>query len=488
MNQPTRHSIYLIIAYILTSGLNYAFGVGLSWFFSPTEFGVLGVAQSLLLLFSLAVGSGFAWSVVHFIAAEGMNDDTRAKFRTALLANFFLAVLIGGGLWAAFTFKWISLGPAYQVVIPLTAMTVLLLALRGVTNGVIRGVYSFGVLSVNFVGEVSIKVLFGIIFVSIGWGVSGVMLGFVLGAALSLLHSLWAIRSQKMFVGKEWYQRGVIISTLPLFISMFGVALMLNLDVLGLRLLTRSSIGDELSGYYQAAVILARTPVFFAQALTIVLYTYVAGAVHSTMQKKNSLAYNLTAAIRSWFRFLLPVSAVMIFAPKSVLGLFFPPHYLASTKLLQISALGGLILALVTLINGVLQAEGSNKSSAIVLGLATIFQVLSLVWLVPHLGTSGAAYSLWVAGGVALVGYSPHLWKLWINWKEAHGLNLYKKLVREGLPLLLLSFLLLTLPQGDRWISLLKLFTSGIIYWIVLILLQGSTLKWNLFPGKSTST
>jgi O-antigen/teichoic acid export membrane protein len=46
----TTHSAVLVAAYLGTSVLNYAFGVALSWFFAPEQFGVLGVAQSLLLL------------------------------------------------------------------------------------------------------------------------------------------------------------------------------------------------------------------------------------------------------------------------------------------------------------------------------------------------------------------------------------------------------------------------------------------------------
>ena len=44
MERAARHSVFVIAAFLATSVLNYALGVGLSWFLTPATFGVLGVA------------------------------------------------------------------------------------------------------------------------------------------------------------------------------------------------------------------------------------------------------------------------------------------------------------------------------------------------------------------------------------------------------------------------------------------------------------
>jgi O-antigen/teichoic acid export membrane protein len=94
MSNATKHSFYLIITYLLTSGLNYIFGVVLSWFFTPAQFGVLGVTQSLLLLLALVVGSGFAWTAAHDIARDGINDENRRRFRTAWIMNMLTGLFV----------------------------------------------------------------------------------------------------------------------------------------------------------------------------------------------------------------------------------------------------------------------------------------------------------------------------------------------------------------------------------------------------------
>ena len=455
MSKVSKHSAYLMAAYFITSALNYAFGVGLSWFFTPEEYGVQGVAQSLLLLLALVIGSGFAWTAAYDVASAEDPQSVGRRFRMAWLANLILGTILGVGTWLAYRSGLLNLGAAYVWIVPLISLTTVLLGVRAVSNGAMRGMYRFGALSVNLIGEVIVKVIVGLGLVALGWGVTGILVGFVAGAVVSWLHSLWVIRPAKLFSGSGWLVGDVVKQTLPLFISMLGTALMVNLDVLGLKLLSPVELGDRLSGYYQAAVILARTPVFLAQAVTIVMFSYIAGkprAVGAVDQQAIRMAF------RPWSRFLLPAGLVLMAAPQTVLLIFFPPQYQASAGLLRLAALGGVLLALVTLINGLLQAQGQRMKSAAVTALATGFQLVTLIWLVPVQGAQGAALSLVVASLAALGGYALlYIEKIRTYLFLNHfALNL-GKVARFALPLIALLGVLLSLPEQTRSMALFKL-------------------------------
>jgi len=326
MSKSTTHSAIIITAFIVTSVINYGFSVALSWFFSPVQFGMLGVAQSLLLTLSLTVGSGFAWLIAHEVASSGVTDETLRYLRNVLVANGILGFMLMVGLRYAYQSELLPLGSEYHLVIPLVGLATLLLAIRAVLNGAVRGLYQFGPLSVNLVGEAIAKAVIGLILVKAGFGVTGVMIGFACGAGAGLLHTLWIIRPSKFWRGKGWFDIKVVPAALPLFLGMLGPALMMNLDLLGLRFLAPAGQGNELVGYYQVAVILARTPIFIAQSLILVLFSYAA--------KKDNLRENhvacgyVGAALRVWTRLLLPISLVLILAPKAALTLFFPVQYL----------------------------------------------------------------------------------------------------------------------------------------------------------------
>lgn len=473
MGKSTTHSAILIGAYITTSLLNYAFGVGLSWFFSPDQFGVLGVAQSLLLLVALAVGSGFTWTAAQDIAANGLIEETRRRFRSAFLTNAILGLILALGVWSIYSTGWLPLGAAYQRVIPLVGVTTFLLAARSVINGAARGLYRFKPVALNLVGEVAVKVTFGLVLVAAGVGVEGVMLAFAIGAAASLIHSLWIVRSAKLWQGRGWFDIQTLVDTAPLFVGMLGTALMLNLDVLGLKLLSPAGQGDHLAGLYQAAIILARTPVFIAQALTLVLFSYAAGqrgALQSSAQK--IIPYS-RSALKSWTRLLVPGALVMILAPQAALSLFFPEQYHEARVSLQVAAAGGLFLALSTLLIGVYQAEGKRRQPAIASGIAVFVQVITLILLVPTIGTLGAALSLFLAGVVSLAGMAPLFWpEVKPHLKAREIKQRFTQINRNLIPLLTLSLLLVFLPDGNRLMAVVKLSTAGLVYLLSLMFTQ----------------
>ena len=469
MNKAAQHGAILVVAYIAMSFLNYAFGVALSWFFSPAQFGVLGVAQSLLLLTSLIVGSGFAWTAARDVAASEVNDETRRHFRAAWIANTVGGALFSGGLWVAYEVGWLPFGPAYRLVIPLVALTTTLLAARAVINGAARGLYRFGPVAINLVGEVVIKVAAGLTLVALGAGVAGVMLGFALGALVSLVHSLSIIKPVRLWRGQGWFDRQVMTATLPIFVGMLGPALMLNLDILGLKLLSPMGQGDQLAGLYQAAVVLARTPVFMAQALILVLFSYVAGARHPAQSDRRDAPGYIQTALRAWGMVLLPGGLVLVLAPHAALALFFPAYYQAAALALQIASIGGILLALITLLNGVFQAAGDHRRPAISALLAMITQVMILVWLVPRWGTMAAALSLLVAGVVALIVVLP-AFKLHLTPGPLDGWrDVQSNLTRVGVPLVALIAPLVLLPDGGRGLALLKLGSAGLLYLVALV-------------------
>jgi O-antigen/teichoic acid export membrane protein len=265
-----------------------------------------------------------------------------------------------------------------------------------------------------------------------------------------------------------WINKNVLSATGTL-LSACLVQLMLNLDVLGLKLLSVGGQGDVISGYYQAAVILARTPVFLAQALTLVLFSYAAGSVLQEFGKESRLSSYFLAAIRSWFRFLVPIGLVLIFAPEDILTLMFPAQYQASSDILRIAAIGGLLLSLVTMLNGVLQATGS-KQAALSAASATVSNCGTHGWfrfLVLN------TMSLVVAGSIALTGMMVTYFRLNpFDLKRLKGTEIWGIVLREALPITVMSITLLLVPGGNRFLILIKLALVAVLYLVVLFAVQ----------------
>ena len=478
MERAARHSAFVIGAFVLTALLNYAFGVGLSWFLEPALYGVLGVAQALLLLSALVVSAGFSWTANHDVAG-GVDDGTRMRFRTAWLANIALGALLALALQAVYALGILDLGAAYEVVIPLVGVTTLILAARAVLNGAAQGLYRFGAVAVNQVLEVGVKFTAGVALVAAGWGVAGVMAAFALGALVALAHSFWVVRGARFWQGSGWFDAHVLSLTGPLFVGMLGPALMLNLDILGLRLLAPAGQGDELAGFYQAAVILPRIPVFTARALLTVLFSYAAGAVagvvagNTEAERPMRPADYRRAALRLWQRLLLPAGVALALAPEAALTIFFPTTYLVAAGALRVAAVGGLLLSLVTLVSGVAQATGPRRIPAVAAAAGAVTQIGVLVWLVPQWGPLAAATSLVAAGAVSLVVL--FAWKAWpISFTSGDAAHLLtpENVLRTLAPLALLALPLLLLPGSSRSGALLQYGLAGLVYVLALFYLR----------------
>jgi O-antigen/teichoic acid export membrane protein len=324
--------------------------------------------------------------------------------------------------------------------------------------------------ALNLVGEVIIKAAAGWLLIFLGFGVTGVMLGFAIGAAVSFLHSLWIVRPARIWEGAGWLDRKVLADTLPLFAGLVGIAIQLNLDVLGLKLLAPQNTGDILAGYYQAAVILARTPVFIAQALALVLFSYAAGGnkwqeLNLASQAEHRTDYVRTA-IKTWLRLIVPGVMVLILAPQLILDLFFPDAYQSAADILGVSAAGCSMLALATLLSGVFQALGKRKIIARSAGIATTIQVLLLIWLVPLRGAMGAALSLVGAGLAFLAGLFPLLQPILREMaKQNSGPGkLTTWLVSQILPHILLTLVLIWTPRVLSDFAWVTLCCAGIVY------------------------
>jgi O-antigen/teichoic acid export membrane protein len=413
------------------------------------------------------VGSGFAWTAARDLSAEGVTERTRARFQTAILVNTLLGLALALAMQAAYAAGWVNLGPAYRLMVPLVGVTTVLLAARAALNGAMRGFYRFPALAANLTGEVVIKMIVGLALVRLGWGASGVMLAFVIGAAGSLLHAIWVLRGRGLFTPPARLDFSVAVDTIPLFVGMVGAALMLNLDVIGLKQFAPQTAGDALAGVYQAGVIMARTPVFIAQALAIVIFSYAAAAASGKDPQAARLAY-LQTAVRAWLRMLAPVSIGLALAPAAVLSIFFPAAYAGSAASLELAAIGGGMLALVTLLIGVFQAQKDRKRPALAAAGGVIAQLAVLAVYVPTYGTRAAAASLIAGGAVTLLGLLPSLRIPLADWRRqivAGGAGRAASgLLWTLLPAALMAIVVLAVPGSGRVQALIKFGVAGLVY------------------------
>ena len=93
--------VILVARFAAGAVLNYAFGLGLAWLLVPARFGMVSAVQNVLLLAAGLLNAGLPWALAIRVAkTHGDHQAAKPEFRTALIANLGLGLVLGAAFMA----------------------------------------------------------------------------------------------------------------------------------------------------------------------------------------------------------------------------------------------------------------------------------------------------------------------------------------------------------------------------------------------------
>ena len=378
-----------------TSVLNYGFSLVMGWLLLPGDFGWLAFVQATILVGGLVLQQGFTWSLARSVAnANGSKRD--ALVRGTLVTNLVLALAMGTALACLFAAGPLRPGLETGVVAAIVALSFLFISLAATARGCAQGSERFAMVASLQVTEIVCKVLAGTALVLLGFGVTGAVAGFLIGglAATTLGFYYLICRLRVRLWG------GIELPTLhlagPMFIALLGLSLLLNLDVIALKLLTQER---ALVGYYQAGIVLANAPYYlvtvgFVQVLFVRL-----ARLKNIPATREAVGEALSVIVT----LILPIEMVMMIVPEQALLALFPDAYASGAPALRLLALGNALLILAAVLSAAFQAVGRAKVPALVLLAVVLLESLVLRMIVPTRGATGAASVFATAAAIALL-------------------------------------------------------------------------------------
>jgi len=452
MNGAARGSFILLVAMVIATLFNYAFTVGMGWLLGPEGYGIFGVSLAFLLLLGFLIQSGFPQTVAKFLAEE--REDKLKILRTSYLGNFLIGLVLGAIFYLVI--RIINLGAEYNSIMLVVALTVLIGSLAYVSHGALQGLFRFKNMGAFHVIDAMVKLLFGFSLVLLGFGALGAVLGMAMGTFFALALALFWLRDTRFWKGRGLAGLDIYKFAAPMFFGTLSLILLMNIDVLGVRFLTAS---DELTGYYQSAITLARVPIWAIMGVMGALFPFISKYAEGELAKlyiRTPLKYSLL--------FLVPISIAFMAAPKPLLSLFFPQEYLAASSALAIVSLGVIFLVIINILARSFQALGHPRIPALFLLPVAAIQILLLYLLVPRYGLVGAASATTIA---CFVGLIPLLWK---GYQYKLGLSFDPRMLFSyGI----LAALLYFFPYYDGRIqTVLAMLLAGLVYVASLVLFR----------------
>lgn len=468
MNKTMRGGLFLILSSIGIAFFNYLLSIALSWLLEPAAFGMIGVSQSFIFLGSWFLIAGFPWVTAKTLAQVSPEEYATIYpiLKGTLWGNLLLGLLLAGGLLLAFGIGWLPLGDAYSPLVFWVAIIIFLLATRMTFNAVMQGRLHFGELALVRTVEVLIQSAAALLLVLSGYGAAGALAGFAFGTACSWLLAFWFCRDLPFWQAEGFDKRtlSALRPAIPFLLANLSMVLLVNLDLLALKFLSKANIADELVGHYQVATVLARIPYFVTQSVIAIIFPLIARhAPHSEAANRAG-----RQALQLVISLVLSLNILLMAAPESTIAFFFPPVYLETAPTLRLLALSMTGIILVQTLTTILQARESIWAPALLLPLAVLTQLLAAWWLVPSYGLIGAALSSGMASFLAL-------FVMWLatqyTFPTLTSLS-WAPMAKQGAAFLLLAAIVSSLPRLDRLTTALWIVLGVGCYGVSLLALR----------------
>ena len=186
-----KHASIMFLVSIIAGACNYIYQLYMGRALGPEEYGVFGSLFAIFYIISVLTAT-IQTSVARFVSkfiGEGAKEKIHYFMQGLLKRMFFLGIVMF--LFFVFISGWLSSFLKIDAVMPVIILGSIFLfsTLLPVNLGALQGLQKFVSLGFNRVLSSSLKLVFGIVLVVIGFEVNGALGAVVVGSAVALIAS-----------------------------------------------------------------------------------------------------------------------------------------------------------------------------------------------------------------------------------------------------------------------------------------------------------
>lgn len=250
---------------------NYIYQIYMGRTLGPEDYGTFGALFAIFYIFGV-ISSTLGTSTTRFVSkfiGEGKQIGFFIKKSIRHVALF--------GIIASIIF--LALGDNVMEIFKITdhkpililVSILFLTCIETIFGGTLRGVKRFKALGLINMSNTFCKMIFGILLVAIGFGVSGALMGVALGAIVGLVISLIFV---KPYIrpnnphDPEFRSRDFYFYSFPVLVAMIGYSVPSNLDVI----LAKYFFGGVEAGLYASVSVLGKIIFFLPGAVGTVIF------------------------------------------------------------------------------------------------------------------------------------------------------------------------------------------------------------------------
>lgn len=388
LGRLTRGSILVMIGFVLFNISYFIFRVLIARSLTVSEYGIVSFLDSVVNVASIVATAGLLSSLPKILAEYRVkNSDTAGIVGNALLITFVFALIISVTtiiMMSSLVDRYFVVYLLFVISIPFIAVTLVITAVgRGfedvIPKAVIRDIL-LGLLLI--VTSVVTYITRSVVNTSICYAVSSFI---VFIAAVTYL-----VKNYRITITTEHTKFLISFSLVFLFIA-FGYRLLTLSDNIMLGIL----LGNEAVGTYAAPQTIGRIASIFHNIVQFLFYPIIVSLVVSGNIGEAGKLYKI---VTKWvIVFSIPLAVLTVLFSKDIISFVFGDKYVESYIVLPILLLGFLVHSAFGSNGPTLVAFDEHKKILLYSSIASLFNILLNLILIPRYGIIGAAIATTVS-------------------------------------------------------------------------------------------
>ena len=369
---------------------------------TQTDIGTISLLNFLAATFTVVTLFALPTALTKFTSEKiGKNQKEEAAAIQKTIIKTVVILSIIGLVIAAFLSQLITQllwnNPDYMIALILAFTYSALGNIQKLFSSTFQALYLFGEMAIITVTFVISSRIIAILLAFLKMGVTGVMVGYVIGIIISLTVAIIFLKGKLPKTKKSMPLRPIISYSVPLFLSSITALILHWADIVIINSIT----GDlSLTGIYSIAINSAGTLSLLYVPIMTTIFPSI--SVHHGLEKTKNIKTILKTASRIILFLLIPSCIGLAIVAPTALTLFYGSSYAKGAVPLAILSIGTIITALFTLYTTTFGAIGKTGQVLKIKIIATIVTILTLLSLVPLLDTTGAAIGRLITNIVAL--------------------------------------------------------------------------------------
>ena len=375
-------------------------------FLGSAQYGDYAFLLSVLGVTMILTNAGIFDGTRKYIAEDKKNPTWVKRvfgfyFRVAILLAFVVGMAVAAFSWFGLTERFLGVG--FKAYFYLLGLLIVARQANSVARG---GLMGLGLENRSEPLVVLRKIVFGISVLSLlylGYEVSGVLIshlfatGFTAAIAYVFFFNQVDLKAVVTRVSDDFPRRKLLAFNSLSIVLILLTASLYHVDILFLRLIT----GDQATGYYRGALVIAEFLWFVPNALQMVL-------LHSTSKLwSEDQSEQITQLASQTTRYNLSLVLLLAIGLAALAGDFLPiyfgPEFEASVRPLLLLLPGTIGFALARPIFAIGQGKGDLRILILATGTVAAVNVVLNALLIPTYGLIGAATATSVGYGLMAV-------------------------------------------------------------------------------------